>query len=333
MAKYGGASAIALVDGYNFLQAKLKSLSLKIEQLTEEDHGLGDNYEAHAPVGKARVSISQGGGFFNTATANLHALMASGTPTTPQATPRIVCFGCQGQSVGAVFWGLQGMFTAAYEVLLEIGKLTKANVMYLVAGAAERGQIVQPLATKTADWNTKSLGTVVDFALDPSQITVPITSNSQANPTVITTPVPHGLSTGHVILIAGVSGSSPTINGERTVTVISATTFSVPVDTSGGSAGTGGSFVRCNSLNGAVGYQQVLPDLTGFTNYVGKLRDSADDTTYADLITFDDVTDVTNAALRAQRKAAVGTVDRYVCHDGNVTGSGSLNVFSGVSRL
>lgn len=324
--KYGSPSAFFFVAGYNWLGAKLQSLMLKIESLTNQTDGLGDNHEAHTPVGKKRLTLSQAGGFWDTGTSNVHAAMAAGVPTTPQATPRISCVGCMGATVGAVFYGVQAGFTTAYELILGNSQLTKANVTHLLAGDIEVGQVVQPLATQTGDWNTESGS--ADFALDPSQRTVPITSNSEAAASVVETPVAHGLATGHVVLISDVVGSSPDINGEQTVTVIDDTHFSVPVDTSAGDAGAGGSFVRCNSLNGAAGYQQVLA-LTGFTGYVGKLRDSADDTTFADLVTFADVT----AAPDAQRVAVAGTVDRYVAHDGNVTGSGSLQAFSGIARL
>ena len=326
MPKYGSASAVFLVAGYNVLAAKLKSLSIKIESLTEQDDGLGDAAETHCPIGKVRTTVTQGGGFWSTAAANVHAMMAAGTPTTPQTAARVGVLGYMGQSVGAVFVGLSGIFQTAYEVLTENNALTKANVTHLMAGAVERGQIVQPLATQTADWNTKSLSTVVDYTTDPSQRTIPIASNSIANPSVVTCPVAHGLTTGDLILISGVSTSSPTINGERAVTVIGETTFSVPVNV--GTGGTGGSFVRANSSGGGAGYQQVTA-LSGFSGFVGKIRDSADDTTYADLVTFADVT----AAPNAQRVAVAGVVDRYLSYDGNVTGSGSIDVFAGFARL
>jgi hypothetical protein len=179
---------------------------------------------------------------------------------------------------------------------------------------------------KTADWNTKTLGTTVDYASDPSQYTIPITSNSVANPSVVTTPVPHGLTTGQVIVISGVSTSSPTINGERTVTVLSSTTFSVAVNVTVG--GTGGTFVLASSVNGGAGYQQVSA-FSGFTGFVGKIRHSADDTTYADLVTFTNVTSAPNA----QRVTCAGTVNRYLCFDGDVTGSGSITAMAAFSRL
>jgi len=54
---------------------------------------------------------------------------------------------------------------------------------------------------------------------------------------VVTTTAAHGYLTGNTVTISG-SNSTPTIDGNRVVTVLSATTFSVPVTTSGsGSAG------------------------------------------------------------------------------------------------
>ncbi len=55
-----------------------------------------------------------------------------------------------------------------------------------------------------------------------------ISGNTLANPTVITS-VAHGLSTNDVIYIVG-SNSTPTINGQRTVTVTGADAFTVPVN-------------------------------------------------------------------------------------------------------
>ncbi len=73
-----------------------------------------------------------------------------------------------------------------------------------------------------------------------SDVAVQITSNTQANPTVITTATPHGRTTGDTVVIAGNVGSNASINGSQTITVLSPTTFSVPVDCLS-SGGTGGS--------------------------------------------------------------------------------------------
>jgi hypothetical protein len=76
-----------------------------------------------------------------------------------------------------------------------------------------------------------------------------------------------------------------------------------------------------------VGFLQVSA-CSGFTNFVGKIQDSADDTTYADLVTFaDNVTDP-----YAEAVTVTGTVDRYLSFDGNITGSGSITCMSGFAR-
>lgn len=69
--------------------------------------------------------------------------------------------------------------------------------------------------------------------------TTALTSNSIANPTVVTTAVPHGFYSGETVTISGVTSSSPTINGSMVVTRIDSTHFSVPVNVT--VAGTGGS--------------------------------------------------------------------------------------------
>lgn len=57
-----------------------------------------------------------------------------------------------------------------------------------------------------------------------------ISAISKANPASITA-IGHGLSTGDVVVISG-SDSSPTVDGERVVTVTGPDTFTVPVDVS-----------------------------------------------------------------------------------------------------
>lgn len=326
--KFGSASAaLLLVDGYDLVASTVKSFSRKVSSILEDTTGLGDSWEEKTPVGLSSVTLVQGGGLFDTTANYSHAALSGGVPTTPQATPRIVCFGFAGNTTGEEFIGCEGVYQHSYDAMSDVGTLTKANAEYTVSGRFEPGQILQPLAAQTADWNTDTLNTEVDYADSTSQRVIPITSNSQANPSVVTTPVAHGLATNDIILIAGVAGSNADINGERTVTVISATTFSVPVDASV-AGGTGGSFVRSNTTGGAAGFLQVTA-ASGFTNFVAKIRDSADNVTYADLITFADNV----VAPFAERATVAGVVDRYLIVDGNVTGTGSITAFVGLSRL
>jgi len=326
MPKHGSPSAWLLVDGYDLRAASIQSAADEVESLTERTNGLGSDAEAHTPVGVSRTTLTTAGGFFDTETHHAHDALSGVTPQgTPSSTPRVVAFGGSGLVAGARFTGCAGMYSHKFSVVSENNALTKANVEYQVAGRHERGQIVQALTPQTGDWDTEAAA--VDYTDDPGQRTIPIVANSQANPTVITTAVPHGLTTGQVVVIAGNVDASPTINGAQTVTVISPTTFSVPVNTSGGAAGTGGEIRRASSPAGGAGYLQIVA-CEGFTNFVGTIRDSADGVTFADLVTFADSV----VAPSAQRVEVTGTVDRYLAFSGDVTGTGSIAVFAGFAR-
>lgn len=323
--KFGSNKVVFVVDGYDMLGAKPQEMSFKWILATERSDGLGDSWPEHSATGMRGAELVQGGAFFKTEPLGGHAALKDVTPTDPNGPPRIVVVGAAGNAIGQPMVGFEGVLQPEYEVLGRVGSLTRANAAWLVSGRAEDGIILQNMVAKTVDWNTKTDGAEVDYTLAP-QRAIPITSNSLANPTVVTTPVPHGLATGAIILISGVITSNPTINGERVATVISPTTFSVPVNVT--TAGTGGSFVRSNTSNGAAGYQEVVA-FSGFSGFVGKIRTSPDNTTFADLITFANVT----AAPNAQRVTVAGVIDRYVSFDGNVTGAGSITILVGLARL
>jgi len=67
-----------------------------------------------------------------------------------------------------------------------------------------------------------------------------ITSSSVATSTVITTTSAHGLTSGMQVSIIGHTGSTPAIDGSYVVTVIGASTFTIPKTVT--VAGTGGGF-------------------------------------------------------------------------------------------
>jgi hypothetical protein len=325
MPKYSGSNfTLLLVDGRNLAPAIQDSASISKESLTEQTNPFGVSNESHTPIGIVKAMLVAGGGIYDEALETLHHVTGSVVGSL-----RNIVAGIEGNTVGALFHGFEGTYSQKFDVMTEADGLTKANVTYLVSGAADTGRIIQDLATFSATWSTATGGanaadSPVDYTTDLAQKVVPITSNSIANPSVVTCPVAHGLTTGQVILISGVASSSPTINGQRTVTVISPTTFSVPVNVT--VAGTGGSFVLASTTLGGVGYAQCTQYAT-LTNVVLKIRHSPDDVTYADLITFSTIT-----AIGGQRATVSGTVDRYLCSTGTVTGSGSATVFSGFCR-
>ncbi len=101
-------------------------------------------------------------------------------------------------------------------------------------------------ATPTANTFTVTLGAApaagatgyFDYATSTSGT---ITSNTAANPTVVTTSAAHGFPVGSTVTVV-ISGNSsiPTINGTRTATITGATTFTVPVQVT--TAGAGGTY-------------------------------------------------------------------------------------------
>lgn len=329
MAKFGsGSFGFLLADGYDLLSYnKPQSVSFKREPITEMAHGLGDTHELPTPVGVSRYTFTQSGAFFDSQANTLHGSPIS---STVGATAKVICFAVATNAIGAPFVGCLGALKVSYEVLAMDGALTKANAEYKLNNHAYDGAIVQHWATKSADWNTKSLGTVVDYVADTSQTVIPIASASKAATCVVTTSVAHGLTTGQIVFIASNTLSGPAINGEQAVTVTGATTFTVAVDTSGSSgAGTGGTLVRASTVAGCYGFLQVSA-CSGFTNFVGKIQDSADDSTYADLVTF---ADNVSAPFAEAKTNGAETVNRYLSFDGNVTGTGSITCMAGLVRL
>ncbi len=321
--KLGSASfSVLLIDGYDLLAAKVKTFTHKITALMEKSEGLGDSTEAKTPTGLSKLELTQGGAFFDDSANGAHVLLS---PIANLQVSRVVSFAYGGNTIATPYVGASGTYGMSYEVLSQVAGLTKANVSYDVSGALDRGVILQIQTALTADGN----GASVDYTLDTSQRVIPITSATKANPCVVTTPVPHGLTTGQKILPTDNTLAGPSINSDLAVTVISTTTFSVAVNTTASTgAGTGGSFVLSSTVNGGAGSQQVSA-FSGFTGHLGKIQHSPDDSTWADLITFTNVT----AWPAAERKTVTGTVDRYTRFTRDVTGSGSITPFVGFARL
>lgn len=103
------------------------------------------------------------------------------------------------------------------------------------------------------------------FAFDDSQgnlirLSHAITAISVANPTQITS-VNHGLTTGDTIYIVN-SNSTPTVDGQRTVTVVNADNFTVPVNVT--TAGTRGEWLSATEKgvvdDAGLDYSAMLED-------------------------------------------------------------------------
>lgn len=87
-----------------------------------------------------------------------------------------------------------------------------------------------------------------------------------------------------------------------------------------------------STANGAVGYLQVSAlTLGGYTSVTVKIQHSSDGNTWADLITFDNVT----TAPTAQRKTVAGTINRHLRAIWQFNGAGagqSIRFVIGASR-
>lgn len=309
-----------LVDGYDLLGVATAVTDGGVEEMTTERHTLGDSFHRHASVGIAKSALGQDG-FYDDATASSHdALVAS------NGVSRVFTYALTGNLVGSIFVGFKAAIQSKFARVTNVAKLVMAKAEYMVSGEREEGSVLHPYGSETAtSGNTQT--TPVDAANEfVGLLRGAITSNSVANPTVITTPVAHGLTTGDKVLISGVTGSTPTINAEYTVTVIDATHFSVPVNVTVG--GTGGTWVQTLNQTGATGYAQCSE--CTFTTLTLKVRHSVDNVTYADLITFSNFT--SGAPRGGQRVRAEGTVNRYTASSWSTTGAGTAKFMVGVAR-
>ena len=153
--KFGSASIVFLVGGYNFLASKLTGLTFRQESVMEPATGLGDTVESQLPTGLSKGILTQTGGFFDT-TSTVHAALAAAVPTSVQATQRVACFAWAGQTAGQQMTGLAGTYTDSYQVQGQVGKLTKANATHVVSGVVDQGIILQPLAAFDGDWTSAS---------------------------------------------------------------------------------------------------------------------------------------------------------------------------------
>lgn len=251
--------------------------------------------------------------FFNDATAQEHATL-KGLPTTD-----IILMYLRGSTAGGVGAGIvgkqinydfnrgaDGMLTAAVQALsngspLEFGRQVTAGLRTDTGATAGTG---------VNDW-------------DSLPATKVVTGGSAANPTVVTV-ASHGLVTGDSVDISGTDKAA--LNASHTVTVVNANTFTVPVDLSGGAASAG--VMQKTSSNYGWAAYLVVTSFTG-TDATIKLRDSSDDTTYADLSggTFVAVT----AAPYVERLAsasATATVRKWLRATTSTTGGFSSMSFA-----
>jgi len=151
--KHTSAQVFFLVDGLSYLASKLQGLKWKIMNETEPSHGLGDSWHEHSPTGMRAVELTQEGGFFET--ASQHAALSALT-ADPQAAGAVVVTGKSGDTLAEKFIGFEKVIKVEYEVLAQVGQLTRANAVNRASGQGEEGVILHPLGEETTDGDTES---------------------------------------------------------------------------------------------------------------------------------------------------------------------------------
>ena len=154
--KFGPASGLLMVDGYNMLSNKITGLREKAISQLVETTGIGDTFYETAPTGLTTVEVVQEGAFFDTTSNYSHDAFSGSVPTSPQATARVICLGFAGQTIGYPMVGFEGTYTQDYQVVAALGDLQKADVTYAMTGTRSAGAIIEKLVTKTDSWDTTS---------------------------------------------------------------------------------------------------------------------------------------------------------------------------------
>lgn len=234
--------------------------------------------------------------YFNDATGQEHATLKA-LPTTD-----VVGLYARGTTLGNAAAGLLAKQANYAWTRAADGALTGAVQLLGNGFACEWCQLLT--AGKRTDTGAAN-GTAVDGGAQTTAAN--ITSGSAANPTVVTTAAPHGLVTGDSVTIAGTDQAA--LNGNFTVTVTGASTFTVAVDLSGGAA-SGGTFVKTSTNFGLSAYLQNFA-FSG-TDVTVKLQHSPDNSTFAD-ITGGGFTQITTAPTAERiQTAATAVIRRYV---------------------
>lgn len=315
MALHGPKDAFLLVGGRN-LSSDTWVLDETMENLQEETHGLGATWVENTAVGIARVTLEASGGLYDDRTAgNVEAFQGMGSTLQP------VDYGFSGSAAGAHAITLNGSYAATWKRMLTKDGLTKAHAIHRMSAIYYRARVLHGITAETTDPGT---GTAVDHATDIWNLGQAVTSSSVANPTVITVPKRHNLTSGAVVLFTGHTGSTPNLNGGNgyIATVTGDYTFTVPVNVTVG--GTGGTFQEVSSYGASANLHTLALSLGTYTSVVIKVRHSPDNSTYTDLLTFSNVTAANTS--NSQSAPVTTLVNRWTMMTWDFQGSGSGSI-------
>jgi len=259
MAKQTGIGANFYIGGYDISGDVSAINAINGSNAVKEVTGIDKSAVERISLRRdGEISIS---GWFDTSAGQEHPAL-NGSPTTDLLATATI-----GTSLGnaaANAWGKQ----ITYDLdLADDGSLAVKSQVLPDGYGVEWGVL---LTTGKQTFTGTTNGTGVDLG-NAGTAAVSITSNSIANPTVVTANA-HGLVTGDSVTISGVITSSPSINGDWPVTYTGPNTFTIPVNVT--VAGTGGTLQKTSGNFGGSSYLQVF-SLTG-TSHIVKVQHSAD---------------------------------------------------------
>ncbi len=312
-----GPQDVFIVIGANDLTPDSMELGDSVESMLEEVRPFGTAWDKHSPIGVGKAELSSGGGLYDDRAKAIIAGLEQKV-----GVRQLVAYGLAGDEIGADVTIVDGPLVAKFNRVADLGAITKANPEYVISGTPYRARVLHGRTEETADFDTEASS--VDQATAPRLRSVEIltASLSSGSPelTTITTAKAHGLISGDVVIISGHT-STPSINGPHTVTVLSPTTFDIQASVTGSPGGTGGSLVKVTSPGGIADLHVTALTLGGHTALVVRVLHSADDITFAPLITFANVT--ASATTHAQRVSTSSAIQRYTAVDGDFTGAGA----------
>lgn len=144
-----------------------------------------------------------------------------------------------------------------------------------------------------------------------------VTSITQANPGVVTTDINHGFITGAVVQINGALGMTAVNGVPFTITVISPTTFSIGVDTSGYGAYIGSGVVTPNNRNITASIYDY-PDTYSIT-FVNPPQQ---------VVTMTVTWNTNDTNFTATAAVAIVTIPQLVNYINNIEGGQPINIFT-----
>ncbi len=246
---------------------------------------------------------------YSDATPNVEADMIN--PDFASETPKQFMW-LPKNNVGSRAYASDQAVITAYNMGSAVSDAVKGNGSMMVKEGLRGGVL---LHAHTMETTTPGTGTAATHILG----TKTITSSSVANPSVITTSTPHGWRSGDAVTISGHTGATPALNNNTyVITVLTPTTFTIPVNVTVG--GTGGTATRVSSRGGrlyimATAVQGTTPSITLV------LTDSADGATYATI-----ATSAAIGAVGTQMLTIAGNIREHVRLTWTITGSSTPGV-------